>query len=148
MLDVKVLQHGDISNTEPAKSWRNVLLSTSFPWRSRAWEGEGTYVFRKQQKVYWKEARPADKTIDVMFQSLEKGFWKWTWYVSKGSSIWWHKEKEEKDAEKNTDQALMLSAFSFKRKNQIPSDWEANVYPWLKTETNKRNPILRCKCQM
>lgn len=37
---------------------------------------------------------------------------------------------------------------SFKLKNQIPSDWEANVYPILKTETNKRNPILRCKCQM
>lgn len=43
---------------------------------------------------------------------------------------------------------VMLSAFSFKLKNHIPSDWEANVYPWLKTGTNKRNPILRCKCQM
>lgn len=36
-------------------------------------EGEGTRIFTEQQKVCCcKEAHPADRTIDVMFQLLKK----------------------------------------------------------------------------
>lgn len=120
------------------------------PLKEPSMRGGGDLCFQKATKGVLERSSPCRQNYRCYVPVAGKGPLKMDLVCFKGKQYLVAQGKKRKGCREEHWPGfdVMLSAFSFKLKNQIPSDWEANVYPWLKTETNKRNPILRCKCQM